>query len=277
MCTSTLLPTRVLLLLFSITTLSPTHAFQPLSGWIHHPSAVPPRFLHMSSSSQVESTASSNSVPDYNGVPVVKTGGRGVISASQQAFENNLSLGAPRVRPTGGHYLTKGGIQVTANVHGLEFSPNKRKDGTSAHAMESLVDKLDNHRGVILHSSYEFPGRYARWSLGFVDPPLEISGKHQQCHIRALNARGRLLLPAIETAMNTLQQEGILEKVNVRYEPIQGGTGDAVEGMPTSIDVTVVPMSQVGTFSEEERSRQVKIQVLNDDNLLSVLSCSRTI
>ena len=244
-CLSTLHP-MVLLLLY-VTTLG--HAFQPLSGWI-----IPPS-LRLRMSSQVETP---NSIPDYNGVPVAKTGGRGVISASQQAFENNLSLGAPRARPTGGHYLTKGGIQVTANVHALEFSPDKNREGTSAHAMEVLVGKLDNRRGVILHSSYEFPGRYARWSLGFVDPPLEISGKGQQCHIRALNARGRLLLPAVQTAMMSLQQEGILENVDALCEQPMPGTGDALEGMPTSIVVTVVPMTQVGTFSEEERSRQVK-------------------
>jgi anthranilate synthase len=149
---------------------------------------------------------------------------------------------------------------VTANVDALEFSPDSKKEGSSARAIEELVTRLDHSRGAILHSSYEFPGRYARWSLGFVDPPLEISGKGSECHIRALNARGRLLLPAIQTAMNALKDEGILEKVNAEYEDMQG-TGDAVEGMPISIDVTVVPMSLVGTFSEEERSRQVSNSV----------------
>jgi anthranilate synthase len=158
---------------------------------------------------------------------------------------------------------------VTANVDALEFSPDSKKKGSSAHAIEELVTKLDTSRGAILHSSYEFPGRYARWSLGFVDPPLEISGKGTKCRIRALNARGRLLLPAIQTAMEMLQEEGILEKVNAEYKTMEG-TGDAVEGMPTSIDVSVVPMSKVGTFSEEERSRQVKHQFIDRNDSTSL-------
>jgi anthranilate synthase len=243
---NTLLP-GVLVFLLSMTL---SHAFSPFLGWTR------PSLKLKMSSSEVKTTSSNSAIPDYNGVPVAKTGGRGAVSASQHAFENNLSLGAPRARPSGGHYLTKGGIQVTANVHALQFSPDSKKEGSSAHAIEELVTKLDYSRGAILHSSYEFPGRYARWSLGFVDPPLEISGKGSKCRIRALNARGRLLLPAIQTAMNTLKEQGILEKVTTEYEATQG-TGDAVKGMPTSIDVTVVPMSLVGSFSEEERSRQV--------------------
>mmetsp|Transcript_43596 Transcript_43596/g.52842 ORF Transcript_43596/g.52842 Transcript_43596/m.52842 type:complete len:98 (-) Transcript_43596:460-753(-) len=45
---------------------------------------------------------------------VPKTGGAGVVSSSEEALIKSLSLGAPQSRPTGGHYLTKGGVQVTA-------------------------------------------------------------------------------------------------------------------------------------------------------------------
>jgi len=84
------------------------------------------------------------------------------VSTSQEAAEKNLSLGAPQKRPSGGHYLTRGGVQVTADVKSLRFSSNKDSinvPGTSLHAVEQLVEKLDSQRGVLLTSSYEFPGR----------------------------------------------------------------------------------------------------------------------
>ena len=55
--------------------------------------------------------------------------------------------------------------------------------------VEGVVDALDSRRGVLLTSSYEFPGRYARWTLGFVDPPLEVTGKGREFKVRALNER----------------------------------------------------------------------------------------
>jgi anthranilate synthase len=192
--------------------------------------------------------------PDFNGVFVAKEGGVGAKTASQQALQQNLSLGAPPARPKGGHYLTKGGVQVTADVQAVKFS-RSFTGRTSASAVEDLVDQLDEHRGVLLASSYEFPGRYARWSLGFVDPPLEISGRASECTIRALNDRGRVLIPAILSAMEKLKVDGVLEKIDINTGD-DNGNGDALQKVPTQIDVTVVPPSEVGTFDEEDRSRQ---------------------
>lgn len=194
-----------------------------------------------------------STVPDYNAVEVAKTGGRGAISTAQKAVDQDLSLGAPRGRPSGGHFLTKGGVQVTANVKPLEFSKSLNV-GTSELAIENLIDQLDSHRGVLLTSSYEFPGRYARWSLGFVDPPLEISGKANKCTIRALNERGRVMLPAIEKAMQDLKNQAILSEVKV----FQTGQSNGEPAAVSQVDVTVVPPPDVGSFSEEERSRQVR-------------------
>lgn len=196
----------------------------------------------------------STAVPNFNGVEVAKTGGQGAVSTAQRAVDQNLSLGAPRGRPTGGHFLTKGGVQVTANVKPLEFSKSLNP-GTSESAIEHLIDQLDSHRGVLLTSSYEFPGRYARWSLGFVDPPVEVSGKSDKCTIRALNERGKILLPAIEKAMQTLKEQGILSDVTVFQEST---TSNGEAPSTVKIDVTVVPPPEVGTFNEEERSRQVR-------------------
>ena len=241
---------------------APVAAFQGLTknlneryGWRLHESAT-------ATTTQV--------VPNFNAVPVAKEGGMGVATASQQALEQGLSLGAPPKRPEGGHYLTKGGLQVTVQVQPLEFSDaassasaSSSASGTnSAAAIEDLIDKLDHRKGVLLASSYEFPGRYARWSLGFVDPPLEVSGKGSHCTIRALNQRGRVLMPAIESTLRQLQRDGIVDRVDATTRDTafattnKGGSGDALEAVPTRLDVTVVPPPEVGTFSEEERSRQ---------------------
>jgi anthranilate synthase len=223
-----------------IATTSSSSAFVPLArriGWATPPTTSSPT-LRFSTNTQSSSATNNN-------VVVVKEGGRGVPTAGQQAAEQGLTLGAPPVRPQGGHFLTKGGVQVTAHVSRLEFSPQLQA-GTSAQAIEDLVTQLDSQKGVLLTSSYEFPGRYARWSLGFVDPPLEISGRGQACTITALNARGRVLMPAIEAAMKTLREQEILEQVKIVKEHEE----------TTRVEVQVVPPSEVGTFNEEERSRQ---------------------
>lgn len=193
-------------------------------------------------------------VPDYNAVKVAKKGGQGVDTASQKASDQGLSLGAPRGKPKGGHFMTKGGIQVTADVVSLEFS-KENTPGTSESAINFLINQLDSHKGALLTSSYEFPGRYARWSLGFVDPPIEISGKENRCTIKALNDRGRVLMPAIEEAMKQLKEDNILADVQ-SFEYVNG-KDTQVQGV-TQVDVTVVPPGEVGSFSEEERSRQVR-------------------
>lgn len=190
--------------------------------------------------------SSTEQTKDFNAVKVEKIGGRGVVSVAQEAADKNLSLGAPGERPQGGRFLTRGGLQVMAQVDSLVFvNKNVNGDdsplGTSERAIEDLICQLDDSKGVLLSSSYEFPGRYARWSLGFVNPPLEISGKGQQCTIKALNRRGAILLPAITKSMEKLRADGILEQVTIH------------EGQ---VDVKVVPPAEVGTFSEEERSRQ---------------------
>jgi hypothetical protein len=109
----------------------------------------------------MSSTAVSPSNTDFNAVHVAKIGGRGAISTSQEAADKNLSLGAPGNRPEGGQFMTKGGIEVSAQVDTLQYV-NRMDDapeGSSAKAIEDLIDKLDSRKGVLLSSSYEFPGR----------------------------------------------------------------------------------------------------------------------
>jgi hypothetical protein len=142
-------------------------SFTPLT--FLKPSAVKTASFHQMSTESTESH-----VNDFNAVHVAKTGGRGAVSTAQDALDKDLSLGAPGTRPQGGHFLTRGGVQVTAQVNPLKFvkksvdvfgeevvdtSASVAAEGTSLSAIEDLVNQLDTKRGVLLSSSYEFPGR----------------------------------------------------------------------------------------------------------------------
>lgn len=247
---------RSCLLLVIAACLERGNAFAPRRGW----KAASTTTRLASSTSAAGTAAGPAIVPDFNGVPVAKEGGMGAVTASQQAFARGLSLGAPPVRPKGGHYMTKGGVQVTAHVDRLVFSSDVNSDSqTSASAIEDLVDQLDYRKGVLLTSSYEFPGRYARWSLGFVDPPLEVSGRGSECTITALNDRGKVLMPAIQGVIKQLKAYGILQSYEIYTEDGSKGTGDGFDSVATRIEAKVVPPAEVGSFSEEDRSRQASL------------------
>ena len=80
---------------------------------------------------------------------------------------SDISLGAPRGRPDNGDYISPAGIKVTRKVLPIN---------DVATEIKNMVEALDDTKGIILTSSYEFPGRYARWTVGFVAPPLSIEG-----------------------------------------------------------------------------------------------------
>ncbi|MGC1884619.1 MAG: anthranilate synthase component I, partial [Stellaceae bacterium] len=77
-------------------------------------------------------------------------------------------------------YITKGGIRVTREIRKHEYRP----------ADTALAQSLDERRGVLFSSSFEFPGRYTRWDMGFVDPPLVFTARGRRFTIEALNDRG---------------------------------------------------------------------------------------
>ncbi len=126
-------------------------------------------------------------------------------------------------------YRTAGGITV---------SPAS-EPRTYANAIDTLVAALDSHRGALLTSSFEYPGRYTRWDVGFTDPVLEVTARGREFAVRALNRRGRLLLPPIATALEQLPAVAEL-------------AFDAQR-----IDGTVHPPA--GRFAEEQRSRQPSV------------------
>lgn len=105
--------------------------------------------------------------------------------------------------------------------------------------VDRLVRQLDSRRGVLLSSSYEYPGRYSRWDIGFVNPPLVITAHGRHMRIESLNERGRILLPECLAAVEEL---GSLVDMTVR------------DGL---IELDIAPPEQA--FSEEQRSRQPSV------------------
>ncbi|WP_198351575.1 anthranilate synthase component I [Streptomyces typhae] len=67
--------------------------------------------------------------------------------------------------------------------------------------LERIAGLVDFRRGGVLSSGMEYPGRYSRWAMAYVDPPVEIVAVGRRLTARALNERGRLILPVVLTAM----------------------------------------------------------------------------
>src|SRR5690606_34837305 len=95
---------------------------------------------------------------------------------------------ATKILEDGGEaYETKGAVTVT----------RRRRAADYAHAISAYIDKLDERRGAVFSSNYEYPGRYTRWDTAVVDPPLGISSFGRAVWIEAYNARGEVLLSFI--------------------------------------------------------------------------------
>src|SRR6516162_11266407 len=91
-------------------------------------------------------------------------------------------------------YRTEGGIRIRREISNQPYRP----------ADNTLAGALDSRRGVLFSSSFEFPGRYTRWDMGFVDPPLVFTARGRRFAIEALNQRGLILLDPIAETLDGL-------------------------------------------------------------------------
>ncbi len=101
-------------------------------------------------------------------------------------------------------YVTAGGIRVRHTERPERY----------AEAAEPIRAALDERRGVLLTSSFEYPGRYTRWDIGFVDPPLELVARGRDVTLRALNPRGQVLLEPIAGALAELDALATLARAD---------------------------------------------------------------
>ncbi|MBM3488089.1 MAG: anthranilate synthase component I [Alphaproteobacteria bacterium] len=120
------------------------------------------------------------------------------------------------------------------------FTVHRRAIATAyAGAIEPLIDALDSRRGVLLASSFEYPGRYTRWDIGFVDPPVALGAAGREVRVEALNDRGRILLPAFAA---TIAAVPAVEAWHATADTVSARVRPAPDG-----------------FAEEERARQPSV------------------
>ncbi len=122
-------------------------------------------------------------------------------------------------------YETRGGVTVS----------RQRRAADYATAISSYVDRLDERRGAVFSSNYEYPGRYTRWDTAIADPPLGISCNGRKVWIEAYNGRGEVLLGFVADKLKTVADLTFGEQTARR------------------LDLTVNEPSRVST--EEERSK----------------------
>src|SRR5579871_1262619 len=88
-------------------------------------------------------------------------------------------------------YQTASGIAVARTISNISFN----------RGLQGLLRKLDTQRGIYLSSGYEFPGRYSRWDVAALAPPLEIVAAGRDLIFRALNPRGQILNRILEPVL----------------------------------------------------------------------------
>lgn len=126
-------------------------------------------------------------------------------------------------------YKTQGGLFLECSQQAIDY-----KEG-----VEFLVDHLDSQRGALFTSGFEYPGRYTCWDIGFYNPPVALTCRHNSVYLEALNQRGELLLAFIYPQL--MEQE---------YLVIHTQTASLCQ-------LSIKQSGQV--FSEEERSRQPSV------------------
>jgi anthranilate synthase len=104
---------------------------------------------------------------------------------------------------------------------------------------DALINRLSKEKGVYLCSSFEYPGRYSRWDIGFVNPPLELRTFGLKFEIRSLNDRGLILLNFIDK---------LIAKTNFT---------ERMENKDGLITGFIIESNDV--FPEEQRSRQPSV------------------
>jgi anthranilate synthase len=102
-----------------------------------------------------------------------------------------------------------------------------------------FLRELDTHRGIYLSSGYEYPGRYSRWDIVSVKPPLELVTFQREVTFRPLNERG--------VAINRML--AVVLKDHPHWDDFREESG--------TIHGRLKPMPKL--FPEEERSRQPSV------------------
>ena len=109
-----------------------------------------------------------------------------------------------------GHARSAGGASVRFTTAGALRVERSREPLDYRDAIDDAVGAIDAARGVVLSSNYEVPGRYTRWDVAFIDPPLVLEARGRHVVLTALNARGRVPLDALRPVLRALP-EAVIE------------------------------------------------------------------
>ena len=143
--------------------------------------------------------------------------------------------------------------------------------------LEQIGTLVDRRRGGVLSSGMEYPGRYTRWHMAYVNPPVEIITVGRRITARALNGRGAIIFPVIADAMRRVGHEipdgdnskkreardagdSQMDNSKKREAPqLEAPQLEAVQLEAPQWEaarLTVYVPAGEGAFTEEERSRQ---------------------
>jgi anthranilate synthase len=136
-------------------------------------------------------------------------------------------------------YLTGGGVRVRRTA--AAFDPAE---------LDQITHEVQDRQGGVLSSGMEYPGRYSRWHLAYIDPPVRIVARGRRISATALNRRGEVLLPVIAAAFRrAADTAGRAGLVRGQAAP-STGLGSARR------EVAVLIGESDEIFTEEQRSRQ---------------------
>ena len=138
-------------------------------------------------------------------------------------------------------FVTNAGIRVSRIA--ARFDPA---------LLAEITRQVDERRGGVLSSGMEYPGRYSRWHVAYVDPCIEIVARGRRISARALNQRGAVLLPVIDAALRRAGDPS-------GPHPASPHPADPhpADPYPAGAGITEVVIPDPGrSFTEEERSRR---------------------
>jgi anthranilate synthase len=124
-------------------------------------------------------------------------------------------------------YDTAGGVRVLRTAEPFD-----------AAELDELTRQVQLRPGGVLSSGMEYPGRYSRWHLAYIDPPVEVVARGRLISATALNERGEVLLPTIAAAMRRAGGRPA--------EPSEADSG--------RVEVFIADSDEI--FTEEQRSRR---------------------
>jgi anthranilate synthase len=142
-------------------------------------------------------------------------------------------------------FVTGGGVRVTRTAE--QFDPA---------LLAEITMQVETRRGGVLSSGMEYPGRYSRWHLAYVDPCIEMVARGRRVTATALNARGMVLLPVIAAALRRAGEPAAGERpATGDFRPARPAGGSDGSSPRANTAEVVIPEAG-GRFAEEERSRR---------------------